>query len=1116
MKTKSVQKKKLGKRPLVDLVRIPPKTYPSTNIEHDNIMILQNYLPSASTIEIIERFSAGLHGTKSGRMLSITGPYGSGKSTMAVFLDALVSESSGKEWKDAYKILKRESVSVAETLVHARKKSGVHKEGLIRCSVTAGREPISVTILRALGKGTQRYFGTKQEFSTAKKLGKMTRGLKQNKIPLLSDIVDVIVDVCKHAPTMIMIDEFGKNIEYFTADETQQSDLFLLQQLAEMAGAGRKLPLFIITFQHMAFEEYAIGTTLSQKQEWAKIQGRFEDIPFANSLDQTRLLVSNTIELDKNPHKRIIVKNWAENQACLMKDLGIDGVFDAKLIAACYPLSPIVLEVLPELCSRYGQYERTLLSFLSGAGKYTVATFIDESTWSEDNILPTMELDMLYDYFISGTSMIHSSSANITRLREIETIIRDAHGLDAVETKALKIIGMLNLIGRSGYLRASQKMLDCAMNCHSQPILKRLAEKSIITYRKHTDEYRIWHGTDIDIALKLDIHRKRYQNTPLLEILKDNLIIEPIVALNYSIETGTLRIFERRFTTDKELRLSENYDGAILYTSDGRLSPTCDKPVIMVNASNTSSLRRAAIEVAALRDVLESNRDVASDWVARREMEERLAEAEVALDMEFDATYGNKAKWSYLDKTLTQDTHTMCVSYVCEKAYSKTPRIHNEMLNRNVLSSQGAAAKRNLLDAMITHTNEPQFGIKGYGPDRAIYEAVFYRNKIHVPDSKMGWKLQDPKEDAVMPAWNAMLDVIRKSKGRTNLLEIYRVCRGVPYGMKDGTASTFLAAILLVHAKTIALYEHGTYVPYLAPEIIERMLKNPIHFETKYFKNTPSRRKLLKTLASDFKINSDGSVLDVVSHLVTTISALQPYVKQTKLLDKHSIAVRDTILKAVEPDTLLFEELPHALGLKLINTKISDKEIHKFSRILVKSINTLQNKFSSTISELKDLLLVTTEMDDRKKLSNTASIVLKSVSDQKMKVFLTALTADALERDEDWINYVALSITNKLMLDWSDDQKLLFENSLTDIANSFKRLAGIHFSTILSNLRKPSYQVIVTKTDGTEHRNIVSLKPEREKELENFTSKVLLDMKKNGFTQKDLSVFMALFISKIK
>ena len=39
-----------------------------------------------------------------------------------------------------------------------------------------------------------------------------------------------------------------------------------------------------MTFQHMAFDDYVVGASSKRRREWAKIQGRFEEIVFSNTL----------------------------------------------------------------------------------------------------------------------------------------------------------------------------------------------------------------------------------------------------------------------------------------------------------------------------------------------------------------------------------------------------------------------------------------------------------------------------------------------------------------------------------------------------------------------------------------------------------------------------------------------------------------------------------------------------------------------------------------------------------------------------------------------------------------------------------------------------------------
>ena len=78
---------------------------------------------------------------------------------------------------------------------------------------------------------------------------------------------------------LLVIDELGKFLEY-AAHAPAQGDVFVLQTLAELASRSDRTPLFLLTILHQAFEQYANKLAKSQREEWAKVQGRFEDIAF--------------------------------------------------------------------------------------------------------------------------------------------------------------------------------------------------------------------------------------------------------------------------------------------------------------------------------------------------------------------------------------------------------------------------------------------------------------------------------------------------------------------------------------------------------------------------------------------------------------------------------------------------------------------------------------------------------------------------------------------------------------------------------------------------------------------------------------------------------------------
>lgn len=1091
-----IQKSSIKKIPLSRIVTVPPKSRPSSNIEYDNITRLDNYIPSASTFEIVERLFDGISGIKKSGMISVTGPYGSGKSTMAVFLKGLLAPN-GIEWKAAYDILKAEPRKYLDSVVNARRKYTMDKKGIICCVVMARREPLPVTILRGLASGFTDYFGKKLTGLPNRKLFyDCMRNMKKH--VSTEDILKIIKDASKKSPILLMIDEFGKNIEYFATDESREGDMFLLQELAEMSGKDREVPLYIITLQHMAFEEYATGASIAVRKEWAKIQGRFEDIPFANSPEQTRHLISNTITLSDKPEYRKQVMTWARREAKKMQDIGI-ALYSPEQIASCYPLNPISLEVIPELCARYGQRERTLLSFISDSKSHTVATFIDENQW--DVKPPTMGLDSIYDFFISGTSMIRSTSKNISRLLEIETIIRDAHGLNEIEKKTLKTIGILNLIGRSGNMRASRRMIDQAIGNNSIQILKLLEKKTMITYRKHADEYRIWHGTDIDIAAKLEMFRSRYRRMPLYDLLRNAFKPEPVVAARHSMVSGTMRLFERRFLLKPGDTIGNEFDGTILY-SDDMMPISSIKPVIVISAGDSADLKSAAEEVVAIRDILESDGSK-MDWVARKEFEERLDDAETILEKEFTKTYGGNGGHYTIngnDPVKITGTESSMASHACDAAYHQSPIIKNEMINRANLSSQGSSAKKALLEALILHHNEENFGLSGNGPEVAIYKAIFHENNIHRKyDGK--WKITAPR-GTMKFVWRAILDKIRKSNGRTNLSDIYKVASMPPYGVRVGPMQLLFVAVFIANRDNIALYEHGTFVPIFRPEMAERMTKNPNHFEVKYFAKSKSDRELLDVVSSKLDL-SGRTVLDIVSYMVRTISILPQYVKSTKTFGRETAMVRDAIMNAREPDTLLFETLPKALGFK---TKIKRNDHAKFARKLNSAIKELKNKFPDMIDDISKKLFKATGITDRPRLSKVATELSKHVTDQKIKVFIGTLSADVLEKPEDWINYIAMSITDVPPADWKDDQRTLFENNLTEFSFIFRRLAALHYSKISRNFNEKSCSISVTRSDGSEYHGILTLKPERLKKMQGTIAKMRKDLQANGLMADELEI----------
>ena len=599
--------------------------------------------------------------------------------------------------------------------------------------VTANREPIGHTILRALHSAVLRRYGkipAASAFPAAKTLkGALSDAATDDSRrtgPSPAALIEIARCLAAEAPLLLIIDEFGKNLEAIR--DGSDADPYLLQQLAE-AGQGSGAPIFTLTLQHLSFEDYLAGTDGPQRREWAKVQGRFEDIAYVESATQTRALIGTVFDV-ADDGLRARIARWARSRAKAMTSLGIADLASSDVVASCYPLHPLAAAVLPELCSRHGQHERTLFSFLTGPDPASAASFLAATKLPGRGPLPSLGLDAIYDYFVAGGALASTAAGQASRWTEIATRIRDTHGLPDRQAQLAKAIAVLNLVSTSGTVRASRPVLALTNDKIDQSLAE-LETTGMVTYRDFADEYRIWHGTDVDIRRLLDAAHERVHRQPLADILSAVNQPDPVVAARHSAEHDVLRVFSRRYVDGSDPaepfdRFSP-YDGAVLLVVGAdrsilTLSQIDDaaKPVVAAIPNDVTALDAAAREVGAVTAVLDDPA-VAEDWVARRELGERLAEGRVALEHATVATFSTDAcRWVLLgaegETELPAGRGSAALSAAADRAYPSTPRVGNEMLNRTDLTSQGAKARRMLLEGMIEHGGEPRRRVRGIRP----------------------------------------------------------------------------------------------------------------------------------------------------------------------------------------------------------------------------------------------------------------------------------------------------------------------------------------------------------------------------------------------------------------
>ena len=94
----------------------------SVNVERDGgAHSLEGYIPTGRALDVVRRLAQGMLDPSAGRSLSITGPHGGGKSSLAIFVDALLSASKTPSYKAAFKLLEEFDPVLATMWEEARK-----------------------------------------------------------------------------------------------------------------------------------------------------------------------------------------------------------------------------------------------------------------------------------------------------------------------------------------------------------------------------------------------------------------------------------------------------------------------------------------------------------------------------------------------------------------------------------------------------------------------------------------------------------------------------------------------------------------------------------------------------------------------------------------------------------------------------------------------------------------------------------------------------------------------------------------------------------------------------------------------------------------------------------
>ncbi|PHJ42774.1 hypothetical protein [Vibrio sp. PID17_43] len=976
------------------------------------------------------------------RAFTVTGPYGSGKSTIALLLSALLERD--KEIRE---------------LALAKVGSGTKK-------ILTENIPLNNGWLVVKFVGDFEDPLTTVSKAVINEANRNSLPLLNTELPRTSAQLKILLqDLSKQASKsfdgiLFIFDEMGKALDYLN---NKKMDLQVFQELAEYVersgSDSDSVPMILTGYMHQRFSGYAHALSKMQKDEWAKVQGRFEDIQFNVSSLETIELLSNSIhQCDE--------LNYEEAMAGSLQELEKQGIsyLDKVKMYSCYPLHPVVALLLGEVSKRqFGQNERSVFNFLLSRERFGLKDWLENQT--------TLNLYRAYDLFnyletnfehiIIGSSDGRAWAASEHAL--VEARKSNQRFEDGLEANIVKTISLLNIFANRIGIRADLGMIhallgDTVNEKMIRESLESLVDKKLIV-KRISGEYEIFHGSD----LNLDAEEQKFIEANPEDVSWQKYLSEGlsnVFAARVYHEKGCIRWMGKKVhfgstpeSFDKPL-CDQSYFSEFVILMKGDASTFSNKfPNIVfgqIDDAIGADLEYAAKRLAALHHVeliYKTLLQQPSSSSARQEVDERKHALKVTLDKQVDVLF-NSASWyvNSNDKIVQPQGELIEIAswLAGDEIFDETPAIFNELVNRATPSAAAVAARNKLMRAMVYESTEAHLAIDGFPAEKGLYLSLLQNTGLHRLDAQSGIYgfVKSSVSDELAALWEQTHKLLADSENRVTVAELYQEWSKTPFGISNGLSPVLLLAFMLSNEGSLAFYDKdstGQFMFITGPdeEFINKMIKRPQEVAIKSVQINALENNLIsaigRALDVEGEVTGKDTVLSLAKSIVRSVHLLSPFTKNTRKLSKSTLQFRDLALKASDPHQFVIEGIPQIFGNpETLEQNVADTLIE------------LRSAHAEMLSKFDTNVRVAFGNRDLNELYKQAIEIYQFTTDPGLKTFTERLSEWATDHNSGVkISglFSALSLTAER--NWNDKAVDKALERLTTFASRFEQLSDI-------------------------------------------------------------------------
>ena len=695
---------------------------------------------------------------------------------------------------------------------------------------------------------------------------------------------------CAYSGIYVVYDEFSKYLEANIA-ETSSNDMKMLQDFAEKCNRSGSRQMHLMLICHKEISNYIDSLPKQKVDGWRGISERFTHVHLNNNFSQTYEIIESAIVKNKKLYEKFIQKNKSnfENLVKIYKnDLTFSDLSEEeiqKTFTGCYPLHPVSIFILPRLSELVAQNERTLFTFLSSSGANGLKAFLEkQKTAGKQNEFNLLTPDILYDYF-EPLLKKEIYTDDVYKLYTLTNVLLEKLNSDSLEAKIIKTLSLIYILSQFERLAPTATTLHHIFDKSNtteelESALDNLIKKECIVYLKRSNNfYSLKQTSGIDINAQIQQEKEKRSNLfSLKEILAACNYDKAFYPLRYNDEKEITRYFSFVFIDAAEITKDVDWNiKSSAFNGDGVVygilpSQKISRDQIVENLNETksssgkcifilpkkfNSVQKNIIEYAkeydAVKELIKKTDD---DNVLHDEYEVILSDLqEIILNFIGLYTQSEKENAFYIYngekiKIKRKADVTEKLSKICFEFYSDTPKIINESVNKNEISTAAENARNKIVSSLLRIELEKNLGLSG-GQELAVMRSLLLKTNvldIRTDDLKINLNPPDKNLSKVFELIQKFLFSAR-NKENIDFSILYKelTTDKKRIGLRKGLIPVYLACVLHEYKKQVSIYR-GINEVALSADVLSEINKEPQNYTIKFMDWTQKEDEYINSL----------------------------------------------------------------------------------------------------------------------------------------------------------------------------------------------------------------------------------------------------------------------------